>query len=74
MTARLLASLATVSLLALQGPAASAQVRTTAPKGAKPAVPKAPPEDEASPASKAFDSLKASSDCLFANSERLFSV
>ena len=38
MNARLLASLAAVSLLALQVPAAGAQAKTTEPKGVKPAA------------------------------------
>ena len=58
MKARLLASLATLSLLALQGLPAGAQVKTTDPKGAKPAVTAAPQKNEASPAAKPFDGLK----------------
>ena len=58
MKVRLLASLAAVSLLGLQVPGAGAQVKTTGPKAAKPAVPALPRKDEASPAAKPFDGLK----------------
>jgi photosystem II stability/assembly factor-like uncharacterized protein len=56
--ARLLASIATVSLLALPGPAARAQGRTSASEGPIRAVPGASKGAEASLAGKRFDGLK----------------